>query len=186
MKLSVVKTDPFRHEKRGLPTQMQDQAAQLTEAAGCRGSSRVGRHFRRHRSRCCYTQNPYTLIPRFCTSSRPRGARTRLNNKQNDFVMMCIYLHRHCIRLLSTSICLCLHCIRLCRRFHSTSSSLPATIFIKFTHLSESVLFTSIVGCIRRYRHIRSPPLALQALTLSLPFIIISSVHFYCHLHSFY
>ena len=48
----------------------------------------------------------------------------------------------------------------------------------------QSVLFTYIVRCIQRYCHIRSPPSALNTSTLLLPLIIISSVHFYCHLHS--
>ena len=52
--------------------------------------------------------------------------------------------------------------------------------------LLESVLFTFIVSCMQRYRHIRSPPSSLHSSTLSLPLIFISSVHFYCHLHSFY
>ena len=38
----------------------------------------------------------------------------------------------------------------------------------------------------QRYRHIRSPPPSLHSSTLSLPLNFISSVHLYCHLHSFY
>ena len=51
--------------------------------------------------------------------------------------------------------------------------------------LSESVLFTSIVSCMQRHHHIRSPLSSLHSSTLSLPLIFISSVHFYCDLHSF-
>ena len=73
----------------------------------------------------------------------------------------------------------CFHCIRLYHHFHSS------TVFITFTHLeSQFFLFTYIVSCIQRYCHIRSPPSALHTSTVSLPLIIISSVHFYCHLHS--
>ena len=48
MNLWALKTDLFLYKVRGLQTQNQDRAAQLTKAAGCRCSSRVGRHFRRH------------------------------------------------------------------------------------------------------------------------------------------
>ena len=51
---------------------------------------------------------------------------------------------------------------------------------------SEWVLFTFIVSCMQCHRHIRSPPSSLHSSTLSLPLIFISSVRFYCHLHSFY
>ena len=48
-----------------------------------------------------------------------------------------------------------------------------------------SVLYTYIVSCMQRYRHIRSPPSTLHSSTLSLPLIFIIFVQFYCHLHSF-
>ena len=61
----------------------------------------------------------------------------------------------------------CFHCIRLFHHFHSS------TIF-HHVHSPWKV----------RYCHIRSHPSALHSSALSLPLIIISSVHFYCHLHS--
>ena len=82
MKLSVEKTDVFWYEERGLQTQKQERAAQLTEAAQCRGSSRVARHFRRHSPLRRYTHNRCPHISRLCTSNSPGGTRTRLNNKQ--------------------------------------------------------------------------------------------------------
>ena len=98
-------------------------------------------------------------------------------NKMIAFSVTCKHLHRHCIRLSS----------------FSYTSVFAAFVFLSlsfihhFHHVHSpwgSVLFTYIVSCIQRYCHIRSPPSALNTSTLSLPLIIISSVHFYCHLHS--
>ena len=93
------------------------------------------------------------------------------------FSVTCKHLRHHCISPLFIFIHFCLHYIHLSH--HSDSS----TIFITFTSPSESVLFTYIVSCIQRYCHIRSPPSALHTSTLLFPLVIISSVHFYCHLH---
>ena len=71
---------------------------------------------------------------------------------------------------------------------YSLQSSFSSLSFIHhFHHVHspwESVLFTYSVSCSQRYCHIRSPPSALHTSSLSLPLFIISSVHFYCHLHS--
>ena len=69
--------------------------------------------------------------------------------------------------------------------------ALPSSLHSPFIHpsfssrsLTLTVSFTYIVSCIQRYCHIRSPPSALHTSTLLFPLIIMSSVHFYCHLHS--
>ena len=38
-------------------------------------------------------------ISRLCTSNSPLDTRTPLNSKQIAFIITCIHLHRHCIRL---------------------------------------------------------------------------------------
>ena len=78
-----------------------------------------------------------------------------------------------------------LHFHTLLSSLHSSFSSLSFIHHFHHVHSPwESVLFSYFVSCIQRYSHIRSPPSALHTSTLSLPLIIISSVHFYCHLHS--
>ena len=75
---------------------------QLTEAARCRGSSRVARHLRRHSPHRRHTDNAGQYIPRLGTASRLRSTRTRLNEEQNAFVITCIiHLHYHCINRLT-------------------------------------------------------------------------------------
>ena len=91
MNLSVEKTDLFRYEERGLQTQNQERPAQLTEAAGCRGSSRVARHFRRHTALCRHTYSLCPNISRLSTANSSGSTRTRLNNKQ---IKRCQY-HRY-------------------------------------------------------------------------------------------
>ena len=78
-----------------------------------------------------------------------------------------------------------LHVHTLLFSLHSSFSSLSSIQRFHHVHSPwQSILFTYIVSCIQRYCHIRSPPSALHTSTLSLPLVIISSVHFYCHLHS--
>ena len=113
----MVKTDLFRYEERGLQTQNQDRVAQLTEAAVCRGSSRVARHLRHHSPHRRHTDNSCQYISRFCTASRVGGTRTRLNNREIILIKRLNY-HRYSpssllYLSLFTFIHLCLHCIRL-------------------------------------------------------------------------
>ena len=76
------KTDLFRYEECGLQTQKQERSAQLTEAAECRGNSRITRHFRRHSPLRRHTHNFCPHISRLRTSNSPGGTRTRLNNRK--------------------------------------------------------------------------------------------------------
>ena len=68
----------------------------------------------------------------------------------------------------------CFHCIRLSHHFH------PSTFSITFTHLDS--LFYSLISSVAFNVIVTSAH--LHTSTLSLPLVIISSVHFYCHLHS--
>ena len=113
-------------------TQKQDRAAQLTKAAGCRCSSRVGRHFRRH-SRCSrYTHDSCTHRSRLGTSIRPSGTRTRarLNNKQKG---LHYYMYSPSLTLYSclfTFIHLCRHCIHFLIQPHRQLHSHPLTSIV--------------------------------------------------------
>ena len=77
----------------------------------------------RRDSRC----NHYTHIilvdniSGLCTSNSPLNTRTPLKSKQIAFIITCIHLHRHCIRL-------CLH-------FHSPVPSLHSSFIVIFIHL---------------------------------------------------
>ena len=122
-------------------TQKRDRAAQLTEAAGCRCSSRVGRHFRRHSGCSRYTHDCCTHRSRLGTSIRPSGTRTRakLNNKQNAFLITCIHLHYYMYSPSLLHVFTFINIVFVSLHFHSPVSSLHSLF-----HLTPSSLaFTS-------------------------------------------
>ena len=117
---------------RGLQNQKQDRAAQLTKAAGCRCSSRVGHHFRRHSGCSRYTHDSCTHRSRLGTSIRV--ARVHMlgwtTNKTPSLLHVSTFINIIFVSLDFHSPVSSLHSL-----FHLTPSSVTFNVIVTSAHI---------------------------------------------------